>query len=172
MPQQGVVDASLLLTLGEASALHLLWNDPHHDWHVTPVSRGEVLSEPTRSEISRAVLNGRLAITELDTKSEIELKELARWTAWVDAGEAEAIAVAVSRQWIVGLEDLAAQRRLTREVGTNVWVNAAALLIASVRDARLSLPAADAIFVRLDCYPGYRKRGVTSLADLTLPPHG
>lgn len=166
MAKEAVVDASLLLTLGEAAALHLLWDDAHHDWHVTPIARGEVLSEPTRSEISRALLNGHLAVTELNTESEIELRAFARWSDCVDAGEAEAIAVATTRGWIVGLEDLFAQRRLTREAGAGTWVNAASLLISAVKDGALSLSAADAIFVRLDCYPGYRKRGVSSLADL------
>ena len=166
MGQGGVADASLLLSLGDASALHLLWDDADRDWHVTPIARGEVISEPTRSEVSRAVLDGRLSATELDTDSEAELQAFARWTDRVDAGEAEAIAVATSRKWVVGLEDLFAQRRLTEEAGSSAWVNSATLLVSAVRQERLSLPAADAIFTRLDCYAGYRNRGVVSLSDL------
>jgi predicted nucleic acid-binding protein len=166
MPGGGVADASLLLSLGEASALHLLWDDPDRTWHITPISRGEVKSDPTRSELSRAILNGRLATTELDTDSHHELRLFAHWSDMVDPGEAEAIAVALSRGWVVGLEDLYAQRRVSAEAGTNHWVNAATLLLAAVKRGRISIAEADAIFVRLDCYGGYRKRGITSLRDL------
>lgn len=162
----GVADASLLLSLGQASALHLLWDDPDHSWHITPVARGEVKSDPTRSELSRAILNGRLATTELDTDSDQELRLFAHWSDLVDPGEAEAIAVALSRGWVVGLEDLFAQRRVTDEAGAAHWVNAATLLVTAVNQGRKSIAEADAVFVRLDCYGGYRKRGVSSLRDL------
>lgn len=162
----GVADASLLLSLGEASALHLLWDDPDRIWYVTPIGRSEVKSDPTRSELSRAILSGRLATTELDTDSDHELRLFARWSDLVDAGEAEAIAVALARGWVVGLEDLFAQRRVTDAAGEAHWVNAAALLLRATDHGRMSMANADAIFVRLDCYRGYRKRGIASLKDL------
>lgn len=163
----GVADASLLLSLGQASALHLLWDDPDRTWHITPIARSEIRSEPTRSDLSRAILNGRLAPAELDTDSDQELRLFAHWSDLVDPGEAEAIAVALSRGWVVGLEDLFAQRRVTAEAGAARWVNAATLLLAAVNQGRNSIAEADAIFVRLDCYGGYRKRGITSLKDLS-----
>lgn len=166
MSRNAVADASLLLSLGGVSALHLLWDDPAHTWHVTPVGRDEVQSEPTRSDVSRAILSEHLAIAELDTDSAQELHLFAHWTRLVDGGEAEAISVALSRGWIVGLEDLFAQRRVTAEAGSENWVNAATLLVAAVKQGRMSLTQADAIFVRLDCYAGYRKRGVLTLGGL------
>lgn len=166
MDGAGVADASLLLSLGEASALHLLWDDPDRVWRVTPIARSEVRSDPTRSELSRAILSGRLATTELDTDSDQELRLFAHWSDLVDAGEAEAIAVALARGWVVGLEDLFAQRRVTFEAGAAHWVNAATLLVNATTNRRMSIADADAVFVRLDCYSGYRKRGITSLRDL------
>ncbi|MGK7313269.1 MAG: hypothetical protein ACN0LA_13625 [Candidatus Longimicrobiales bacterium M2_2A_002] len=166
MPEDGVADASLLLSLGGVSELDLLWDDPDLDWHLTPIARGEIQSEPTRTEISHAILDGKLATTELDTDSEKELSLFVRWSRLVDAGEAEAIAVALARGWVVGVEDLFAQRKVTSEAGSDQWVNVATLLVAAVRQGRMRLPEADAIFVRLDCYAGYRKRGVNSLSDL------
>lgn len=65
MEDGAVADASLLLSLGEASALYLLWDDPERTWHITPVATSEVRSDPTRSELSRAILSGRLAVAEL-----------------------------------------------------------------------------------------------------------
>ena len=156
----------MLLSLGGVSELDLLWDDPDRDWHLTPIARGEILSEPTRTEISRAILDGKLATTELDTDSGEELRLFARWSRLVDAGEAEAMAVALARGWVVGIEDLFAQRRVTSEAGSDKWVNVATLLVTAVRQGRMRSPEADAIFVRLDCYAGYRKRGVNRLSDL------
>lgn len=166
MDGSGVADASLLLSLGEASALHLLWENPGPIWHVTPIARGEVKKDPTQSELSRAILSGRLATTELDTDSEEETRLFAHWSDLVDAGEAEAIAVALARGWVVGLEDLFAQRCVTREASETRWVNSATLLLAAVRCGRMSMADADAVFARLDCYSGYRKRGIRSLRNI------
>lgn len=167
MEGSGVADASLLLSLGEASALHLLWEDPDWTWYVTPIARGEVRRDPTRSELSRAILAGRLAVAELDTDSEEELALFAQWSDLVDAGEAEAIAVSLARGWVVGLEDLFAQRCVTREAGKAHWVNAAGLLLRAIHAGRMSIAEADAVLVRLDCYSGYRKRGINSLKDVS-----
>lgn len=166
MARNGVVDASLLLSLSSASSLNLLWNDPHHDWHLTPLVRNEIQREPARSEVSNAVLDGRLGLAELAMESSDESGAWARWSGIVDPGEAEAIAVATTRGWVVGIEDRFAQRRLTEAAGPESWVNAATLLVSAIEEGRLSLPSADLIFQDLDCYPGYAKRGITSVADL------
>lgn len=167
MDGNGVADASLLLSLGEASALHLLWEDSDWTWHVTPIARSEVRTDPTRSELSRAILAGRLPATELDTDSDDELRLFAHWSDVVDPGEAEAIAVALARGWVVGLEDLYAQRCVTRQAGEARWMNAAGLLLRATQAGRMSMADADAVFVRLDCYSGYRKRGISSLRNLS-----
>lgn len=166
MARNGVADASLLLSLGAASALHLLWNDPDRAWHVTPMARDEVRSEPTRSELSRALLTGRLAIAGLDADSGTELQLFAHWSSLVHAGEAEAIAIALSRGWVVGLEDLSAQRKVTRAAGAEHWINSATLLVTAVRQGRMTIAEADAAFGQLDCYGGYRKRGIGTIEGL------
>lgn len=166
MATSAVLDASLLLTLGSASALHLLWDNPRYEWHITPIVRSELMSEPTRSEISKALVQGLVRSTELDTDSDEELGALARWREIVDAGEAEAIAIAITRRWIVGLEDRFAQRRVTEAAGAERWINSATLLIQAIQDQRLSESEADEIFRRLDCYPGYEKQGIVRVSDL------
>ena len=167
LARSAVLDTSLILSLGGASALDLLSDDPAHTWHITPIVRGEVISQPTRSQISRAILEGDLVTMELDTDSADEMKAFVEWSRSVDPGEAEAIAVGLTRSWTIGIEDRFAQRRLTSAVGPAAWVNTAGLLLAAVRSGIRSLSDADAIFTRLDCYSGYVKRGITSLSDLT-----
>jgi hypothetical protein len=60
-------------------------------------TRRQVISDPTRSELSRAILEGDLLIIELDTDSADEMKVFVKWSRSVDPREAEAIAVGVSR---------------------------------------------------------------------------
>lgn len=163
MADSGTVDASLLLTLENAAALDLLWHN-RRSWFITPIVRSEIVREPARSELAEAILAGTLAIAEPDDEEEMRL--FANWSSFLGPGEAEAIAVAVARGWVVALEDRHAQRRLTAEHGRESWVNCASLLLEAVNEGRLSLSAADAIFLRLDSYRGYEKRGIRSVRDL------
>ena len=161
-----VIDTSLILTLAAAESLELMFSRSRYRWHITPLVRGELTRRETRMEVDRSITQGRLHVAELDTLAEDELRLWGEWSRRVDAGEAEAIAIALSRDWLVGLEDRRAQRVLDRVAGAGHWINAANLLLDAVNDRVLSLVEADAVFCALDCYPGYRKRGVASLADL------
>ncbi|MEX2281264.1 MAG: hypothetical protein WEE89_02125 [Gemmatimonadota bacterium] len=166
MPTFATLDASLLLTMGAASVLNVVWDNPRYNWHLTPIARNEIFSDPTRAEIGKALLTGRLATADLDTTSSEELAAFAQWNRIVDGGEAEAIAVSITRGGVVGIEDLFAQRKLTQLCGSASWVNCARLLLDAISDGRQSLHEADRVFKALDCYPGYVKRGISSLADL------
>ena len=74
--------------------------------------------------------------------------------------------MALSRGWRVALEDLHAQRQLDARSGRGRWINCANVLLDAVTDNRLALADADAVFRTLNCYAGYQKRGVSSLAHL------
>lgn len=166
MATNATLDASLLLTLGGAAALHVAFDNPRYRWYITPIVRGEVLTEPTRTVVMKALLAGSLSPAELDTESPVELTEFAFWTRLVDPGEAEAIAVAVSRGWVVGIEDLFARRRLVELHGPQAFVNSATLLLEGIEDRRLTQSEADRTFKALDGYAAYAKIGIGSLADL------
>lgn len=114
--------------------------------------------------VRNAVLDTSLILSELDMDSAEEMRAFADWSRSVDPGEAEAIAVGLSRSWTIGLEDRFAQRRVTSVAGPESWVNAAGLLVAAVQTSTRPLSDADAIFKRLDCYAGYLKRGITTLS--------
>src|SRR5690606_13666348 len=95
-----------------------------------------------------------------------ERERWAKWSTLVDPGEAEAIAIAVSRNWLVALEDRKAQRALNRIAGAGRWINCVNLLLDAVDDDLLLEADADTIFRGLDCYGGYEKRGARVLRDL------
>jgi len=161
-----ILEASLIITLTAADSLSILDGNARYEWYITPIVRGELTRPENRKPVDAMIGSGRLRITEIDTEDLNELAEWARWTDRVDAGEAEAIAIAVSRSWMIAIEDRQAQRAVTGKLGLGRWINSANLLLDAVADGRLALADADQVFASLDCYTGYVKRGVLSLARL------
>jgi predicted nucleic acid-binding protein len=161
-----VVDASLLISLGKAGRLGLLLDATELELFVTPTVRAQLQSNDTRGPVEERIVAGRIQVLHLSSDDEAELNALAEWSELVDEGEAECIAVAVTRGWLVGLEDRAAQRAIRRRGGGPRWVGCADLLVLAVRARRLTVEEADAVLRSLDVYPGYEKRGIVSVRDL------
>lgn len=161
-----VLDASLLLSLGKAGQLRLLLETAELDLFITPTVLGQLLSDDTRRPVEEAILAGRISVVHISSDDPAELDAVAEWSESVDEGEAESIALGVTRGWLVGLEDRAAQRAIRRRGGNPGWVSCADLLVLAVRAGRRTLEEADAVFRSLDVYPSYVKRGISSLRDL------
>lgn len=161
-----VLDSSLILSVASADAFQLLWNHPTITWHISGVVRGELRQRASREPVDAAIATGQLQLVELDTADSAQLQEWARWLRLVDRGEAEAIAIAVIRNWLVAVEDRQAQRAIDAYLGQGRWINCASLLVSAVNGARLSLAEADRVFSKLDCHAGYLKAGLAKVADL------
>ena len=166
-PQPAVADSSFLLSFGKAGKLDLLAKTPQFQWRFTPIVRGELKTAPTRDAVERLVVAGVILPIELDSDDETALDLLAEWSEFVDPGEAESIAVALARGWLVAIEDLNARRLLDRRVGPGHWLNCADVLVAAVQAGGLSLQDADEIFHSLDVFYAYAKRGVSTLVQLS-----
>lgn len=165
-----VLDASLLISLGKARQLSLLFETRELDLFITPTVLDQLRSDDTRRPVEQAIVAGLISVVHISSDDPAELDAVAEWSESVDEGEAECIALALTRGWLVGLEDRAAQRAVRRRGGDPAWVSCADLLVLAVRAGRLTLEEADAIFRSLDAYPGYAKRGVSSLRDLVGDP--
>jgi hypothetical protein len=160
-----VLDASLVFTLSSAGILERMLASSRYAWHITPLVRGVIARRETREVIDHAITGGRLPVTEIDIADPAQVDAWVAWEQIVDVGEAEAIVIALARDCVVGLEDRHAQRALDRRIGAGRWINATNLLLDGVEDAVMTLPEANAIFLTLDAYPGYRKRGIDTLSD-------
>ena len=161
-----VLDSSLILSLIGAGGFSLLDGNARYDWRITAIVRGELTRKADREKIDAMIAGGALAVAEIDTANSAEVAEWGNWSAIVDPGEAEAITLAVARNWIVAIEDRQAQRAIDRRVGKGRWINCANVLLDAVTDGRCSLDDGDALFRALDCYSGYKKAGITSLSQL------
>lgn len=161
-----VLDSSLILSVVSADAFQLLWHHPTITWHISGVVRGELRQRASREPVDAAIAAGQVQLVELDTADPAQLQEWARWLRLVDRGEAEAIAIAATRNWLVAVEDRQAQRAIDTYLGQGRWVNCASLLVSAMDGARLSLAEADRIFSKLDCHAGYVKAGLAKVVDL------
>jgi predicted nucleic acid-binding protein len=159
-----VLDTSLLLALSTTGQLHIFLSNSRYEWVITPLVRGELIRRESRDVVDRAISGGDVKLAEIDTTSERELRIWSKWSSLVDPGEAEAIALAQTRGWLVGLEDRQAQRALDRDVGRGHWINGVNVLLNAIEDGVLSAPDAELLFQKLDSYPGYVKRGATTLS--------
>ena len=127
------------------------------EWHITPIVRGEIRSARTLDALNHAIIEGKVKTVEFDSDDDA-VHVFAKWRDWVDPGEAEAIAVSISRDWMVALEDRKAQRLMDREVGPGRWTNLLGILVSAVRSDELSVGEADGIFESLDVFAGYKKK--------------
>jgi len=165
-----VLDASLLLALGKAGALDLLFGAVELDLVIARSALDEVRSPETRGPVDRAIAAGRLRVVALTSDDRAELGLLADLSESLDAGEAECVALGLARGWLIGLEDRAAQR-VVRLRGHNLGcLTCADLLVRAVGAGRLRLDEADEVFRSLDVYPGDRRRGIDSIAKLLRSP--
>lgn len=161
-----VMDASILIAFGKAGRLDVLGKVTGLAPRITPRIREELRSPAIKRAVEDAILQGTLQIVELDSDDLPAMRLLADWSSVVDYGEAECIAVALARGWIVGIEDLDARRRLDRKAGKGHWVNAANLLIDAVKSGTMPLVDAETIFGSLDSFSAYKKAGIVSLVQL------
>lgn len=158
------VDASVLLNLGGARGFDVLTDNVRYAWKITPIVRGEVRHPETRRALEVAIVDGKIELVEIDAASPVEMDAWAERSRGLDAGEAETIALALMRGWVVAIEDRKGQR-VVREAGGR-WINCANLLLDAIADGRLTMLEADEMFRRLSCYSGYERKGVKSLQQL------
>jgi predicted nucleic acid-binding protein len=161
-----VLDASVILNFGAVRGLHVLIDNERYEWRITPLVRGEVRHAESRSTVERAIIEGRIALVELDLSVEREAELWSSWSQRVDAGEAEAIALAEAHDWLVATDDRKAQRDMDEMPGGGRWINSANILLDAVDDDRMAEGDANDFFVRLSSYAGYAKRGITTLSKL------
>lgn len=166
-----VLDASLILSVASAEAFHLLWRHPRYAWHISGIVRDELRQRTSREPIDAAIAAGQVELVELDTGDPAQMEEWVKSLKLVDQGEAEAITIAATREWLVAVEDRQAQRAIDAHLGWGRWINCASLLVDGVDSARLSLAEADRIFRGLDCYGGYVKAGLAKVEDLARYSH-
>lgn len=167
-----MVDACLVISFGNAGRLDLLFSTPQRRIAITPVSAGEVVRPPASLALAEAIKAGDIAREAIDLDNPAEqdaLHAVNAIPAFRDRGEAEALALAVSRGWVVGSDDAAVRSYAMRAIGPARIAGALDFLVWAVRDGRLTSAGGEALLGALDVGPGIAARLVKAskvFADL------
>ena len=172
MPERPLIlDACIVITFGREEQLEL----------VTLGARGVVIGRRAREEVERAparpqldeaIRNGSVDVETANLEDPGEQEALARYDgmpAFEGRGDAEVIALAVSRGYIVCSDDRAIRKQVREDLGSERFAGTLDLLVWAVRDGRLELGTALDFLEASDVGPALLRaleaRG-TSLEDL------
>lgn len=139
-----IADACLLITLGGADALWLLRDIP--GWRAVTCQRAvaEVLRPPASRRVRAALEEGWLGLVTIDLEIAAERRALIEFDAqpaFRNRADAEILALARTRGYVVGTDD----RRVRREAerfGSDRVAGCIDLLIFSMRAGRLDVSEA------------------------------
>ena len=151
-----VIDACLAITFGSAGALDVVSKLSLH--HVAMAKRafGEILKQPTLGVLQAAVTSGSIVIESIDLSNSAEQDALVRFDArpaFKNRGEAEVLALAVSRGYIVGSDERPVRTSALKELGVHRVATTLDFLVWAIREGRLTLVQAESLVQALDVGP-------------------
>lgn len=159
-PRTLVLDACTTTTFARVDRLDLLTTIPSIRVVIGRIASTEVRKEPAKSILAKAIRSADLSVEAIDLNSETEVAALAyfdRMVAFEGRGEAEVLALALSRGYGVASDEVAvcvAARAALPVLGPNACLMTTHLLRMAVGDGRLTLQDAVALFHRMDVAPG------------------
>lgn len=155
-----VLDACLVITFGSTERLDLLIDAPVERVVVAARVFAEVTRPPSRDLLEAAVNDSRIQIEAIDLDRRTEQEAFARFNArpaFRDRGEAEVLALAVARNYIVGSDERPVRTATIQELGLQRIAGSLDVLIWAIRDGRLSLVEAEALVNHLDSGEGIQR---------------
>lgn len=160
-PDTVVLDACLAITFGNAGALDLVTGIERYDVVIASRAIGEVTRPPASHALREAVEEGRIRSAAVDLSVPEEQDALVRFDtmpAFRGRGDAEVLALAVSRGYAVGTDERAIRRVAKAELTSRHLVSTLDVLVLAVREERVSARKAAGLLGRLDVGPAYLKR--------------
>jgi predicted nucleic acid-binding protein len=155
-----VLDACLIITFGSVERLELLIEAPVGRVIVAARAFAEVKRPPARDLLRTAVSEDRIHREAIDLERQAEQEAFARFNgrpAFRNRGEAEVLALALTRNYIVGSDERPVQTAAIQELGRQRVAGSLDILIWALRDRRLSLAEAEALVDELDSGDGIRR---------------
>lgn len=151
-----VIDACLAITFGNAGALDVVSQLRLHRVVIARRAFGEILREPALGALQAAVSSGVIVIETIDLSVPAEQDALVRFDtrpAFTNRGEAEVLALAVSKGYIVGSDERPVRTSALAELGANRFAGTLDFLVWGLREGRLSLTQAEGLVQTLDVGP-------------------
>lgn len=156
-----VADACLVITFGSAGRLDVLTQLAEHRVVIAARALAEVRRLPASAAIRAAISAGEIALESVDLDASDESRMLAHFdarAAFRGRGEAEVLALAATRGYIVGSDERAVLRVARERWGAERTAGILDVLIWAIREERLTIAEADALLRQLDVGPGIVKR--------------
>lgn len=153
MPRTIVVDACLLITFGNAGKLALLSSTADRRIVVPPRSAAEVAKPPASLALQQALRENSIGLEAINVEEVAAQRAFLRFNtmpAFRDRGEAEVLALADSRTWMLGSDDEAVRRVAARQFGRDRLTGSLDFLVWAVREKRLTLRDARELLDQLD----------------------
>ncbi len=162
------MDTSSLLNFVLTGTLDLLLSLTGYSIRIPPRVYAEIEPGGGREEILPAIERGRLVVEVLTDAEVRQSEDLQTATARgsLDPGEAQVVAVAISRGWRALVDDHAAQRVLNVQLGSGSWLTTPAIIVEAIRQGRLTVEQADALRQAMDDKAHCRMKGFKSFREL------
>jgi predicted nucleic acid-binding protein len=163
-----IVDSSTLLNFVLTGSLDLLLDLHEFSFRIPPRVYAEIEPERGRELLLPAIEQSRLLV-EILTDEEMQVSEVLQSpTAQgaLDSGEAQVVAIAISRSWRALVDDKAAQRLLRSRRGDESWLTTPAIIVEAIRQGCLTVEEADALREKMEEKAYFRMKGFTSFREL------
>ncbi len=154
-------DACLIITFGNAEALDLLTDLADYRIAVCPRVRDEIKKPPAASLLQDAIDNGSIetiALDPSDAKEQALLQQYDVRVGFHDRADAEVLALAVSRGYMVGTDDPAVRRAAMEGLGPNMVAGTLDILVWALRERRMHATDAEQLLATLDVGPHLQQK--------------
>lgn len=156
-----IIDACLAITHGNARALDLVIDLRCHDVTIAQRAMKEVTRQAARDELESAVGQAKLRVESIIPEVPGDQEALARFDSsprFRGRGDAEVLALAAARGWIVGSDDVAVRRVAVEAFGPGRVAGTLDFLRWAVSEGRLTLREGVERLQGLDVGPGLLRR--------------
>jgi predicted nucleic acid-binding protein len=165
-PEPVIVDSSTLLNFVLTGTLELLLSLPTYSVRIPPRVYAEIEPGRGREALLPVIEQGRLRV-EILTEDEMRASEglqVATPQGALDPGEAQVVAVAVSRGWRALVDDKGAQRVLKSQTGERRWLTTPEVIVEAIRRGCLTPEDADALRQAMEEKASFRMKGAYLLS--------
>lgn len=148
-----VLDACMVISFGNVNRLDLLDTLRQDTICVSARARTVVVRDPARAVMEASISAGRLAVGTLDLENSAEQQALQRYDArpmFRGRGDAEVLALAATRGYIVASDEQAIRTAVINEFGVDRLARTADFLVWAVREGRLQVDDAERLLTELD----------------------
>jgi hypothetical protein len=167
-----VLDACMTISFGNAASLNLIDGLRFERVCISARARAEVIRDPARAAMEASIATGRLSVVAIDLENAAEQDALRKFdarAAFRGRGDAEVLALAECRGYIVASDERAMRSVVLTQWGSGRLAGTADFIVWAVREGRLDIAEAEGALAHLDSGAGVlaqlRRQGRT-LADL------